>query len=396
MASYDNKIDLYGGFVLGVATLAALIVANSPLASQYQALLQATGEIRIGTLALSKTLEHWINDGLMAIFFLLMALEIKREVMEGELATRKGATLPAIAAFGGFVVPAGIYAAINSSHGPALSGWAIPCATDIAFVLGFCALLGRAIPPALKTFLLALAIIDDLLAIIVIAAFYTDNLSAAALALAALGILGLVILNRYDVRSPAAYVVLGIITWVAVLKSGVHATLAGVAVGFAIPMTRHDGESLLEHTEHALKPWVVYAIVPAFALANANVPLQGLSFSSLAGSIPLGIIVGLFFGKQLGVFLFSFGAIMMGVAELPGRTTLAQLYGAAILTGIGFTMSLFIGTLAYDDEGTMVQVRLGVLIASLLSGVVAAAFLVLVDRSKAVAPALPGEQPIAR
>jgi NhaA family Na+:H+ antiporter len=258
-------------------------------------------------------------------------------------------------------------------------------------VLGFCALLGRAIPPALKTFLLALAIIDDLLAIIVIAVFYTDNLSEAALALAALGVLGLVILNRYDVRSPAAYVVFGIFTWVCVLKSGVHATLAGVAVGLAIPMTRHDGESLLEHTEHALKPWVTYAIVPAFALANANIPFQGLSLSSLTGSIPIGIIAGLFFGKQLGVFLFSLGAIMIGAAELPGRTTLAQFYGATILTGIGFTMSLFIGTLAFDDEAIMVQVRLGVLIASLLSGVVAVAILVLVDRSKAVAPSPAGE-----
>jgi NhaA family Na+:H+ antiporter len=391
MASHDSKTDLYGGFVLCVATLVALILANSPLATQYEALLQATGEIRIGSLALSKTLEHWINDGLMAVFFLLMGLEIKREVMEGELASLRGATLPAIAAFGGFVVPAVIYAAINWSHGPALSGWAIPCATDIAFVLGLCALLGRAIPPALKTFLLALAIIDDLLAIVVIAIFYTDNLSAVALALAALGVLGLVVLNRYDVRSPAAYVILGIFTWVCVLKSGVHATLAGVAVGLAIPMTRHDGESLLEHTEHALKPWVSYAIVPAFALANANVSLHGLSLSNLTGSIPLGIIAGLFFGKQLGVFLFSLGAIMMGAAEMPGRTTLGQLYGATILTGIGFTMSLFIGTLAFDDESTMVQVRLGVLIASLLSGVVAVTILVLVDRSKAVVPLQAGE-----
>jgi NhaA family Na+:H+ antiporter len=383
MASHDSKTDLYGGFVLGGATLAALILANSPLAAQYEALLQATGEIRIGSLALSKTLDHWINDGLMAVFFLLMALEIKREVIEGELASRRGATLPAIAAFGGFVVPAVIYAAINWSHGPALNGWAIPCATDIAFVLGLCALLGRAIPPALKTFLLALAIIDDLLAIVVIAVFYTDNLSLVALALAALGVLGLVVLNRNDVRSPAAYVILGIFTWVSVLKSGVHATLAGVAVGLAIPMTRHDGESLLEHTEHALKPWVTYAIVPAFALANANVSLQGLSLSSLTGSIPLGIIAGLFFGKQLGIFLFSLGAIMMGAAEMPGGTTLAQFYGATILTGIGFTMSLFIGTLAFDDESIMVQVRLSVLIASLMSGVMAVLILVLVDRSKA-------------
>jgi len=236
---------------------------------------------------------------------------------------------------------------------------------------------------------LALAIIDDLLAIVVIAIFYTDNLSAVALALAALGVLGLVVLNRYDVRSPAAYVILGIFTWVCVLKSGVHATLAGVAVGLAIPMTRHDGESLLEHTEHA--PWVSYAIVPAFALANANVSLHGLSLSNLTGSIPLGIIAGLFFGKQLGVFLFSLGAITMGAAEMPGRTTLAQLYGATILTGIGFTMSLFIGTLAFDDEAIMVQVRLGVLIASLLSGVVAVAILVLVDRSKVVVPSQAGE-----
>jgi Na+:H+ antiporter, NhaA family len=391
MASHESKTDLYGGFVLGVATLAALILANSPLATQYEALLQATGEIRIGSFALSKSLDHWINDGLMAVFFLLMGLEIKREVMEGELASRKGATLPAIAAFGGFVVPAVIYAAINWSHGPALSGWAIPCATDIAFVLGLCALLGRAIPPALKTFLLALAIIDDLLAIVVIAIFYTDNLSRVALALAALGVLGLVILNRYDVRSPAAYVILGIFTWVTVLKSGVHATLAGVAVGLAIPMTRHDGESLLDHTEHALKPWVTYAIVPAFALANANVPLHGLSLSSLTGSIPLGIIAGLFLGKQLGVFLFSLGAIMMGAAEMPGRTTLTQFYGATILTGIGFTMSLFIGTLAFDDESIMVQVRLGVLIASLLSGVMAAVILVLFGRSKAGVTSPAGE-----
>jgi NhaA family Na+:H+ antiporter len=391
MASHESKTDLYGGFVLGVATLAALILANSPLATQYEALLQATGEIRIGSFALSKSLDHWINDGLMAVFFLLMGLEIKREVMEGELASRKGATLPAIAAFGGFVVPAVIYAAINWSHGPALSGWAIPCATDIAFVLGLCALLGRAIPPALKTFLLALAIIDDLLAIVVIAIFYTDNLSLVALALAALGVLGLVILNRYDVRSPAAYVILGIFTWVTVLKSGVHATLAGVAVGLAIPMTRHDGESLLDHTEHALKPWVTYAIVPAFALANANVPLHGLSLSSLTGSIPLGIIAGLFLGKQLGVFLFSLGAIMMGAAEMPGRTTLTQFYVATILTGIGFTMSLFIGTLAFDDESIMVQVRLGVLIASLLSGVMAAVILVLFGRSKAGVTSPAGE-----
>jgi NhaA family Na+:H+ antiporter len=386
VATQDNKTDLYGGLALAAATLAALILANSSVAPRYEELLQATGEIRIGSLALSKTLEHWINDGLMAVFFLLMGLEIKREVMEGELSSLKGAMLPAVAAFGGFAVPALIYGVINWNNAPALSGWAIPCATDIAFVLGVCALMGRAIPPALKTFLLALAIIDDLLAIIVIAVFYTDQLSAIALGVAAVGVIGLILLNHYDVRSPAAYVILGIVTWVAVLKSGVHATLAGVAVGFAIPMTRHDGESLLEHTEHALKPWIAYAIVPAFALANANVPLQGLSFSSLTGSIPLGIIVGLFFGKQLGVFLFSLGAIRLGLAELPGRTTLAQLYGAAILTGIGFTMSLFVGTLGFDDQTAMAQVRVGVLVASLLSAITAISILFLANRSGDVVP----------
>ncbi|MGH6779416.1 MAG: Na+/H+ antiporter NhaA [Bradyrhizobium sp.] len=388
MASSDSKTDLYGGIALGFATLAALILANSPVASQFEAMLHATGEIRIGSFALTKTLDHWINDGLMAIFFLLMGLEIKREVVEGELANRKGAMLPAVAALGGFVVPALIYTAFNWNHPLALSGWAIPCATDIAFVLGLCALLGRAIPPPLKTFLLALAIIDDLLAIIVIAIFYTDHLSAVSLALAGLGILGLVILNRYDVQSPAAYVIVGIFTWVAVLKSGVHATLAGVAVGLAIPMTKHDGESLLEHTEHALKPWVFYAIVPTFALANASIPLRGISWSSLTGSIPLGIIAGLFLGKLLGVFLFSFGAIAVGAAELPSRTTFAQFFGAAILTGIGFTMSLFVGTLAFADEALMVQVRLGVLTASLLSGITAAAVLTLISRSKAAPPPL--------
>jgi Na+:H+ antiporter, NhaA family len=391
LANQDSKSDLYGGIALGTATLVAVILANSPIASQYEALLQATGEIRIGSLALSKTLEHWVNDGLMAIFFLLMALEIKREVVEGELTSLKGAMLPAVAALGGFVVPALIYEAFNWSHAAAWSGWAIPCATDIAFVVGICALLGGAVPPALKTFLIALAIIDDLLAIIAIAIFYTDELSGIALAMAGVGVLALVILNRCDVRSPAAYVIIGIFTWIAVLKSGVHATLAGVAVGLAIPMTRHDGESLLEHTEHALKPWVMYAIVPAFALANANVPLQGLSWSSLTGTIPLGIVAGLFFGKQLGVFLFSLGAIMIGAAELPGRTTLAQLYGAAILTGIGFTMSLFIGTLAFDDETIMVQVRLSVLIASLLSGIMAVVILSLANRSKAIV-ALPSAE----
>ena len=371
MAGDTDRADLYGGIALGAAALAALFIANSPLAPQYNALLQATAEIRIGSLGLSKSLEHWINDGLMAIFFLLVGLEIKREAIEGSLASLQKATLPVVAAFGGFVLPAVFYSAVNWGDAQALRGWAIPAATDIAFAIGICALLGRAVPPSLRMFLLALAIIDDLMAIIVIAIFYTDELSTIALFLGAVGVAGLVALNMLDVRKPAPYVVLGVFTWVCVLKSGVHATLAGVAVGFAIPLARHKGESLLEQVEHALKPWVSYAIVPAFAFANAGVPLVGMSLSTLAAPVPLGIVAGLFVGKQLGVFGAAMVAIRLGIAKLPEGASIAQFYGVAILTGIGFTMSLFIGTLAFEDDSLMAHVRLGVLEASVLSGVVA-------------------------
>ncbi len=371
MAEDTDGADLYGGVALGAAALAALLIANSPLAAQYSALLHATAEIRIGSVGLSNSLEHWVNDGLMAIFFLLVGLEIKREAIEGSLAGVQKATLPVIAAIGGFVVPTIFYCAVNWGASQALRGWAVPAATDIAFAIGICALLGRAVPPSLKMFLLALAIIDDLMAIIVIAIFYSDELSAIALLLGAVGVAALVALNLLDVRKPSPYVVIGVFTWVCVLKSGVHATLAGVAVGFAIPLARHKGESLLEQVEHALKPWVSYAIVPAFAFANAGVPLVGVSLSTLAGPIPLGIVAGLFIGKQLGVFGAAMAAIRLGIAKLPEGVSIAQFYGVAILTGIGFTMSLFIGTLAFDDENLMSQVRLGALEASILSGLLA-------------------------
>jgi Na+:H+ antiporter, NhaA family len=367
-SSHDtSRTDLYGGLALGFAALAALLVANSPLAEQYRTLLEATGEIRIGSVGLSKSVEHWINDGLMAIFFLLVGLEIKREAVEGSLASPKKAALPVVAAIGGFLVPAAIYAAINWGDARALRGWAVPSSTDIAFAIGICAMLGRAVPTSLKTFLLALAIIDDLMAIVVIAVFYTNELSTVSLVLAGIGLSALAALNLFDARNPALYVVVGVFTWVCVLKSGVHATLAGVAVGFAMPLTRHGDESLLERTENALKPWISYAIVPIFAFANAGVPLAGLSFSSLTAPIPLGIIAGLFAGKQLGVFGACFAALKLGIAERPEGASTTQVYGIAILTGIGFTMSLFIGTLAIDDEASMAQVRLGVLIASLMS-----------------------------
>lgn len=371
MAQTTDKADLFGGIALGIATLAALLIANSPFGPQYSALIHATAEVRIGSVGLSKSLEHWINDGLMAIFFLLVGLEIKREVIEGSLAGVQKAALPVVAAVGGFVLPAIFYAALNWGDAQALRGWAVPAATDIAFAIGICALLGRAVPASLKMFLLALAIIDDLMAIIVIAVFYTDDLSALALGLGGLGVAGLLALNLLDVRKPSLYVVVGVFTWVCVLKSGVHATLAGVAVGFAIPLARRDGESLLERVEHALKPWVSYAIVPIFAFVNAGVPLAGLSLSSLTAPIPLGIVAGLFVGKQLGVFGAAMAAIKLRIAKLPEGASNARLYGIAILTGVGFTMSLFIGTLAFEDEHLMAQVRLGVLEASVLSGLLA-------------------------
>jgi NhaA family Na+:H+ antiporter len=379
----DNT-DLLGGIALGVAALAALAIANSPLGPGYRAFFDLTAEIRIGSVGLAKDLEHWINDGLMALFFLLVGLEIKREAIEGSLAGVRKAALPVLAAVGGFVLPAAIYAALNWGDAQALRGWAVPAATDIAFALGICAVLGRAVPPSLKTFLLALAIIDDLMAIVVIAVFYTAELSPLSLLLGGLGVAGLAALNLFDVRKPSLYAVVGVFTWVCVLKSGVHATLAGVATGLAMPLSRHAGESLLEQAEHALKPWVSYAIVPIFAFANAGVPLAGTSLSSLAAPIPLGIIAGLFVGKQLGVFATALAAIKLGIVERPAGASLAQLYGVAILTGLGFTMSLFIGTLAFEDESLMAQVRLGVLVASLVSG--AAAALVLIAARGRAAP----------
>jgi Na+:H+ antiporter, NhaA family len=377
MAQTTDNADLFGGIALGVAALAALLTANSPLGPQYDALLHATAEIRVGSLGLSKSLEHWINDGLMAVFFLLVGLEIKREVIEGSLAGVQKAALPVVAAIGGFVLPTAFYAALNWGDPEALRGWAVPAATDIAFAVGICALLGRAVPASLRMFLLALAIIDDLMAIIVIAIFYTDDLSALALLLGGIGVVALIALNLLGVRKLSLYVVVGAFTWVCVLKSGVHATLAGVAVGFAIPLARHEGEieGLLDRTEHALKPWVSYAIVPVFAFANAGVPLVGISLSTLATPIPLGIIAGLFLGKQLGVFGAATAAIKLGIAKHPEGASNPQLYGIAILTGVGFTMSLFIGTLAFENEKLMAQVRLGVLAASIVSSL--AAWLVL-------------------
>ena len=371
----SNHTDLFGGIALGLATLAALAVANSPFGPQYAALLDTVGEVRIGPAVLSKNLEHWINDGLMALFFLLVGLEIKRELLQGSLASPRKAVLPIARAVGGFLIPPLIYAAINWNDPQALRGWAIASTTDIAFVLGICAILGRAVPASLKTFLLALAIIDDLLAIIAIAVFYTDELSTLSLKLACLGVAALLLLNVLNVQKATLFVLVGVYTWVCVLKSGVHATLAGVAVGLAMPLRADTGESLLERAEHALRPWVAYAIVPLFAFVNAGVSLSGISPASLLAAVPLGVIAGLFIGKQAGVFLASTAAIKLGWAERPSGTTAVQLYGGAILTGIGFTMSLFVGTLAFDDERILGQIRLAVLATSALTALVGSFFL---------------------
>lgn len=362
-----DRTDLYGGIALGIATIAALAVANSMFGPQYAAFRNTVAEVRIGSAVLAKDLEHWINDGLMALFFLLVALEIKHEVLQGALASPRKALLPVVGAVGGFLLPAIIYTAINWNDPQALRGWAIASATDIAFVVGICALLGRAVPASLRAFLLASAIIDDLLAIIVIAVFYTDELSTLSLGLAFLGVAMLVVLNMLNVQKAAPFVLVGVCTWLCVLKSGVHATLAGVVVGLAMPMQANAGESLLERTEHALKPWVAYVIVPLFAFTNAGVSLSGISPASLGASVPLGILAGLLLGKQAGVFLASAAAIKWGWAEKPSGTSMVQLYGGAILTDIGFTMSLFIGTLAFDDDSILTQVRLAVLVASVLA-----------------------------
>ncbi len=359
------------GLVLVAAAMFALVVANSPLQQSYFDLLEYPVSLGIAPLALTKTILHWVNDGLMAVFFFLVGLEIKRELLTGALSNAKSATLPAVAALGGMVVPALIYTAINWNDADALRGWAIPAATDIAFAVGVLALLGSRVPPALKIFLLALAIIDDLGAIIIIAIFYTSNLSIVALGLALAGIGVLAALNRANVVRIWPYILAGLFVWLCVLKSGVHATLAGVATALAVPIagSASENESPLEKLEHALAPWVSFAILPLFAFANAGVSLGGVSLVQMLGPIPLGIGLGLFVGKTVGIYGFAAAAIRSGLADMPAGSTRAQLFGTAILGGIGFTMSLFIGTLAFPDPSSSADLRIGVLAGSLVSAV---------------------------
>lgn len=362
-------LEAAGGILLVIAAAVALVWVNLPFGHIYEGLLQTPVEVRLGALQIGKPLLLWINDGLMAVFFLLVGLEIKRELLIGELSSVRRAALPAIGAVGGMAVPALVYIALAAGDPVALRGWAIPAATDIAFALGVLALLGRRAPASLKIFLLALAIIDDLGAILIIAAFYTSDLSLLSLALAGVGIAGLIALNLAGVTRIGAYVLVGLFLWVCVLKSGVHATLAGVAVGLAVPLRKRDaeGHAPLERMEHALHPWVAFGILPLFAFANAGVPLAGIGGDALFGAIPLGIAAGLFVGKQVGVFGASWLAIRLGLAERPLGASWGHVYGVALLTGIGFTMSLFIGTLAFPGVEQAASVRVGVLSGSLLS-----------------------------
>ena len=365
------RLEAAAGIVLVLSAVLALVMANTFLAPFYRVFLDVPVVVQVGALVLAKPLLLWVNDGLMAIFFFLVGLEIKREVLQGELSSWSQASLPGFAAIGGMAAPALVYVLINLGDPETLRGWAIPAATDIAFALGVLALLGSRVPAALKLFLLALAIMDDLGAIVIIAVFYTADMSLISLGLAAVGMVILACFNIFGVVRLAAYLLVGLAVWVCVLKSGVHATLAGVAVAFFIPLRAktEGGESPLEHLEHTLHPWVAFAILPFFAFANAGISLEGLTFASLLAPVPLGIAAGLFIGKQIGVFGLSYGAVRLGLAKLPQGISWLQIYGLSFLTGIGFTMSLFIGTLAYDDLEHATGVRLGVLLGSLVSGV---------------------------
>jgi NhaA family Na+:H+ antiporter len=369
-----------------MAALAALVVSNSSLAGWYEALLRTPGELVIGkTLVLEKTLLVWVNDLWMAVFFFLVGLEIKREFVEGELAERRQAVLPLAAALGWMVVPALIYSAVNWGDAQALKGWAIPAATDIAFAIGIVMLLGSRVPLSLKVFLSAVAIIDDLGAIVVIALFYTDRLSVTALAGAGLGVALLFMLNRMKVMRVDVYAAVGLLIWVFVLKSGVHATLAGVVTAMAIPVRDSEGGSPLQRVEHSLHPWVAFLILPVFGFCNAGVNLAGASLATLLEPVTLGITLGLVLGKAIGVFGTSWLMLRSGLGAAPAGASTLQLFGVCVLCGIGFTMSLFIGGLAFDGLGAIYETRLklGVLAGSLIAALAGVAILVAAARVSA-------------
>ncbi len=369
------KQDSASGILLILAAVLAMVMENSPLYWLYDTLLSTPVEIRVGALHLDKPLLLWINDGLMAVFFLLIGLEVKREFLEGELSRPDQIILPGLGAVGGMLVPAAIYYWLNQGDSLALNGWAIPAATDIAFALGVLALLGKRVPLSLRVFLMALAIFDDLGAVLIIAVFYTADLSLTSLMLALIAVVLMLGMNLMKVTRISAYMLVGTCLWVAVLKSGVHATLAGVIVGMMIPLRdpKDPQRSPLKIVEHGLHQWVAFFVVPVFAFANAGVSLQGVSLDSLLEPIPLGIAAGLFLGKQLGILFFCGIAIQLGFAKLPNGASWWGFYGTSVLCGIGFTMSLFIASLAFEQGGSDTVVlgdRLGILLGSAISAVV--------------------------
>ena len=366
------KLESASGIILILAALLAIGLANSALAEHYQSFLNTQVQVRIAALDINKPLLLWINDGFMALFFLLVGLEVKREMLEGALSSRVQATFPAIAAVGGMLAPALIYAFFNYEDEVTRAGWAIPAATDIAFALGVMALLGKRVPTSLKVFLLALAIMDDLGVIIIIALFYTQQLSLTALAVGILATLTLLWMNRRGEDRIGLYMLVGLVLWVAVLKSGVHATLAGVIVGFMIPISGKRYASPLKHLEHVLHPWSAYLILPLFAFANAGVSLDGIQLSDLLSPVPMGIILGLFIGKPLGIFTISWLSVKLGIAQLPSGVNFKQIFAVSILCGIGFTMSMFIASLAFEHGGLDYgsYSRLGILVGSTLAAVI--------------------------
>ena len=367
------KLEAAGGILLVFTAALAIIIANTPLDHFYDLLLDMPVEIRVGPLMIAKPLLLWINDGLMAVFFFLVGLELKREILEGELSNVNNIALPAIGAIGGMAIPAIIYAVINWGDEVAIKGWAIPAATDIAFALGILTLLGNRVSTSLKVFLVSIAIIDDIGAIIIIALFYTSNLSVTSLMIALSVIPALVVLNRRNVTNITPYLFFGLIMWTAVLKSGVHATLAGVVLAFFIPIRskEHPDRSPLKELEHDLHSVVAFGVLPIFAFANAGLSLHGVGVEQIFHPVPLGIAAGLFIGKQIGVFGFCWIGIKLGLARLPEGINWIKLYGVSLLCGVGFTMSLFIGSLSFQETGVNMSFdeRLGIIVGSLISGI---------------------------
>ncbi|ARV72386.1 Na+/H+ antiporter NhaA [Vibrio campbellii] len=364
------KMESAGGILLVIAAAIAMTIANSPLGESYQAMLH--------TYVFGMSVSHWINDGLMAVFFLLIGLEVKRELLEGALKSKETAIFPAIAAVGGMLAPALVYVAFNAGDPEAISGWAIPAATDIAFALGIMALLGKRVPISLKVFLLALAIIDDLGVVVIIALFYTGDLSTMALLVGFVMTGVLFMLNAKEVTKLTPYMIVGAILWLAVLKSGVHATLAGVVIGFAIPLKGKKGEhSPLKHMEHALHSYVAFGILPLFAFTNAGISLEGVSMSGLTSMLPLGIALGLLVGKPLGIFTFSWAAVKLGIAKLPQGVNFIHIFAVSVLCGIGFTMSIFISSLAFANVSPEFDTyaRLGILMGSTTAAIIGYALL---------------------